>query len=81
MISNKSIVLGMLIKVKKGLGNFGDSGHLEDRFYILIELETEDCRYSCGSLVFYGLTEGRFFNRSHWRIERYIEDGTIDIVA
>ena len=80
MISNKSIVLGMLIKVKKGQGNFGDSDHLEDHFYILTEIKTKD-GYEHDVLVFYGLTEGRFFNRSHWRIERYIEDGTIDIVA
>jgi len=89
MISNKSIVPGILIKIKKGLGNhinylnYGDCDNSEDRFYILteIEIKTDDGHCDEDMLVFYGLFEERFFHRNRWFIEKYIRNGFIDIVV
>jgi len=78
MSYSKSIVPGILIKSKGSLG-YRDTS--EDRFYILTEIETDYNDRAHDMLVFYGLTEEQFFRRPHWRIEKYIEDGIIKIVA
>ena len=85
MMFNKNIVPGILVKIKKGLGNhinYGDRrDNSKDRFYILTELETEDGHCDEDMLVFYGLFEERFFSSYRWYIERYIDNGAADIVA
>jgi len=82
--NNKSIVPGILIKTKKGIGgnpiNYGDYGNSKDRFYILTEIEIED-EHEHDILVFYGLTEEQFFRRYRLFIEKYTKDGSVDIVA
>jgi len=80
-MSYKKIAPGILVKFKKGQGNFGNHDHPEDRFYILTELETEDGHCDEDMLVFYGLFEERFFSSYRWYIERYIDNGAADIVA
>ena len=90
IINNKSIVPGILVKTKKGLGNYSNyinhsdrdnSEDSEDRFYILTEIKTDDGHCDEDLLVFYGLFEERFFHRNRWLIEKYIRNGFIDIVA
>jgi len=85
IINNKSIVPGILVKTKKGLGNFiinhSDRDNSEDRFYILTEIKTDDGHCDEDLLVFYGLFEERFFHRNRWLINISIGNGTIDIVA
>jgi len=82
MSYNKRIAPGILVKFKKGLGNFGDyEHHSEDHFYILTEIKKTKDRHEYDVLVFYGLTEERFFRRYRWYIEKYIEDGFTVIVA
>jgi len=84
--NNKSIATGILIKTKTGLGNIGYFGNytkidnLEDYFCILTEIETDYNDRVHDILVFYGLTEERFFRRYRWFIERSIRDGIINIV-
>ena len=81
MNNNKSIVPGILIKIRAGIGNpIGDYDNSKDRFYILAEIETED-RPDRDTLVFYGLTEEEFISKSRWHIERYVENGSINLVA
>jgi len=80
--NDKSIVPGILIKVKKGLGSV--SGYYtkpEDHFYILTEIKTKDGRCDEDMLVFYGLNEEKFFPVYRWYLEKSVENGTIDIVA
>jgi len=81
--NDKSIVPGILIKVKKGLGSV--SGYYtkpEDHFYILTEIKTKDgYEHKHDTLVFYALAEERFFPVYRWYIEESIDDGTADIVA
>jgi len=76
IINNKNIVQWILVKTKTGLGY---ERHLEDRFYILAEIEIKNGKDD--NLIFYDLTEERFFSRSRWFIERSIVIGTADIIV
>ena len=85
-MSYKKIAPGILVKFKKGLGNFGIIGnehHPEERFYILTEIikTTDLYEHEHDTLVFYGLIEERFLHLYRWHFERYIEDGVANIVA
>jgi len=76
--NNKSIVPGILVKTKTGLEN----SKLEDHLYILTEIKkTKDGYYDQDTLVFYSLAEERFFPVYLWYFERYIDNGTADIMA
>ena len=79
MISNnKSIVPGILIKVRGGLDSY--EYHPEDRFYILTEIKDGyDPEYDM--LIFYGLTEERFFSVYRWHIEESIKNEATNTVA
>ena len=95
MSYNKSIVPGILIKIKEGIeyfinytkidnsGRIDNYDNLEDCFYILSEIKTDysDPDHGHDILVFYGLTEESFFYRSRWFIERCVGNGSIKIVA
>jgi len=84
MSYNKSIVPGILVKAKAGLGYFNNKidhyNHPEDRFYILIEIETNDVR-GRDMLIFYGLIEERFFRKYRWYIDGSVNNRIIDIVV
>jgi len=85
MISNnKSIVPGILIKVRGGLDSY--EYHPEDRFYILTEIKTIDgydheYDHEYDMLIFYGLTEERFFSVYRWHIEESIKNEATNTVA
>ena len=83
MISNnksivQEIVPGILIKTKASLGIYAKP---EDHFYILAEIETDYNDRARDMLIFYGLTEERFFPVYRWFIKKSIGNGTIDIIA
>ena len=79
MSYNKRIAPGILVKFKKGLGNFGDyEHHSEDHFYILTEIKIIECH---DMLVFYGLTEERFFPVYRWHFDESIGNGAANIVV
>ena len=87
MIINKSIVPGILIKIRKGLGthinynNYGDRDNSKDRFYILTEIKTDDGHCDEDLLVFYGLFEERFFPVYRWHFDESIGNGAANIVV
>ena len=82
-ISNKSIVPGILISHKGSLdsvhGYYKKSLSNKDHFYILTEIETKIDKEDI--LIFYALTEERFFSVYCWYVEESIGNGTTVIVA
>jgi len=80
MISNKSIVLGILVKSK--VGYFFGNEYPEDRFYILTEIKTIDgYDHEYDMLVLYGLTEEQFVSVSRWHFDESIGNGVANIVV
>jgi len=76
--NNKSIVPGILVKTKVSLDSY--EYHPEDRFYILTEIKDGyDPEYDM--LIFYGLTEERFFPVYRCYIEESIKNGFANTVA
>jgi len=83
---NKSIVQeivpGMLIKTQRRLAYFGKEIYPEYCFYILTEIKIRNGHeHEHDTLVFYGLAEERLISVYRWYLERYIGNGSIEIVA
>jgi len=82
MSYNKSIVPGILIEFRGSLGYFGNyydnSLSNKDHFYILTETKIIECH---DMLIFYGLTEERFFPVYRWHFDESIGNGAANIVV
>ena len=85
IINKKSIVPEILIKTKISLDSYcnyyNNNLSNKDHFYILTEIETYYNDRARDMIIFYGLTEERFFPVYRWYIEESIKNGSVDIMA